>query len=77
MEQPGKRDLRRARLQDPDLPAQLLPPDWVGHRAIELAAAIHRAVAEPAWRWVEELTDLTVDLTAVPLSARSPQETTP
>lgn len=70
-------DLRRARLQDPDLPAELLPTDWVGHRAIELAATIHRVVAEPAWRWVEELTGLTVDLTAVPLSARFPQETTP
>ncbi len=70
-------DLRRARLRDPDLPAAVLPADWVGHRAIGLAAELYRAVTAPAWRWVEEITGLTVDPTTPPLSERFSEEATP
>lgn len=63
-------DLRRARLRDPDLPVAVLPDDWPGLRAIELAARIHAAVAAEAWSWVTEITGLEPDLTAPPLSHR-------
>jgi phenylacetic acid degradation operon negative regulatory protein len=63
-------DLRRARLRDPDLPVAVLPDDWIGLRAIGLAARIHAAVAAEAWSWVAEVTGLEPDLTAPPLSLR-------
>lgn len=53
-------DLRRARLRDPDLPTALLPTDWVGRRAVELASRLYRSIDEPAWSWVEEVTGSTV-----------------
>ncbi len=39
--------LRRLRLADPLLPAELLPEDWIGARAFELAGQIHR-LTDPA-----------------------------
>ncbi|MEM9562652.1 MAG: PaaX family transcriptional regulator C-terminal domain-containing protein [Actinomycetota bacterium] len=54
-------DLRRARLRDPDLPTDLLPDGWVGHRAAEVAADLYRRITEPAWAWVTEATGLTVE----------------
>ena len=34
--------------RDPDLPVELLPGDWPGHRAHDLFAAAHEALAQPA-----------------------------
>lgn len=53
-------DLRRARLRDPDLPAALLPDNWIGRQAIELAAELYRSINDQAWSWVEQVTGLTV-----------------
>lgn len=52
-------DLRRARLRDPDLPPELLPPDWVGTTAHRLAEATYRAVAAASWAWAAAVTGLT------------------
>jgi phenylacetic acid degradation operon negative regulatory protein len=41
-------EYRKIHLQDPLLPATLLPPDWVGTQAYELARRIYGAVFEPA-----------------------------
>ncbi len=54
-------DLRRARLRDPDLPTDLLPAGWIGHRAAELAADLYRRITDAAWTWVTETTGMTVD----------------
>src|SRR4029078_11283564 len=37
-------EFRRIALSDPQLPARLLPPDWIGDRARRLAAEIYGAV---------------------------------
>ena len=50
-----------ARLQDPDLPMALLPDDWAGFRATELAADLYRSVTDRAWEWVAEVTGLTLE----------------
>ena len=47
-------DFRRARLLDPDLPAQLLPPNWVRHRAFSLAVEIHQKTYRAASLWVRQ-----------------------
>ena len=54
-------DLRRARLRDPELPAELLPTDWVGHQALDLAESIYRAVTEKSWLWVQSVTGLSTN----------------
>ena len=41
-------DYRHFPFRDPDLPAELLPEGWPGHRAHELFLAAHEALAEPA-----------------------------
>lgn len=41
-------DIRRIRLRHPDIPAQLLPPDWVGDRADEIASALYPVLSEAA-----------------------------
>ena len=51
-------DLRRARLNDPELPNELLPTDWVGTRAMALAGPAYAAVDDAAWQWVESVTGL-------------------
>jgi phenylacetic acid degradation operon negative regulatory protein len=38
-------EFRRIALSDPQLPAPLLPPDWIGNRARRLAAGIYASVA--------------------------------
>lgn len=43
-------EFRRVTLRDPMLPAELLPADWPGQRARDLAAAVYRAVHEGAIR---------------------------
>ena len=37
---------RRVALAEPDVPASLLPADWVGHRSRRLAARIYEAIVE-------------------------------
>jgi phenylacetic acid degradation operon negative regulatory protein len=41
-------EFRRLVLRDPDLPAELLPPDWAGAAARLLCRNLYRAVEEPA-----------------------------
>ncbi len=43
-------EYRKIHLQDPLLPATLLPPDWIGTRAYELARGIYARVFAPAER---------------------------
>lgn len=54
-------DLRRSRLADPELPADLLPADWIGARAMAMAGAAYQAIDDAAWRWVEAVTGLACD----------------
>ena len=63
-------DLRRARLRDPQLPPELLPDDWVGGRAVDLAGAVYRTVSDRAWAFVADVTGLHVDTAATPLPLR-------
>jgi phenylacetic acid degradation operon negative regulatory protein len=35
------------------LPPALVPPDWVGRKAYTTAAALYRALAPPAERWID------------------------
>ena len=41
-------DLRKIRLRSPDMPRQLLPPDWVGNEAYGLAADLYRRLEAAA-----------------------------
>ena len=43
--------------RDPDLPVELLPEDWPGHRAHELFVAAHEALAQPADAFVTTVLD--------------------
>jgi phenylacetic acid degradation operon negative regulatory protein len=45
-------EYRRIVLRDPLLPTPLLPSDWPGRQAHDLAAAIYAAVADSADRWL-------------------------
>lgn len=45
-------DYRHFPFRDPDLPAELLPTDWLGARAHELFIAAHEALAAPADAYV-------------------------
>lgn len=63
-------DLRRTRLRDPELPSELLPNDWVGRQALDLAGSMYRSLGEPSWQWVETVTGLTVDPTDPRLARR-------
>lgn len=65
-------DLRRVRLRDPELPEALLPSDWIGQRALTVAAALYRAADTAAWQWIAEITDLTADPKTHPLAQRFP-----
>ena len=57
-------DLMRAALIDPCLPDELLPDDWAGDAARDVAAAIYRAVDAGAWAWLEEVTGTAADVPA-------------
>lgn len=63
-------DLRRARLADPELPAALLPDQWVGDRAFELASGLYRRVTDRAWEAVESMTGLRLANADARLAAR-------
>lgn len=47
-------EYRRILLRDSDLPAQLLPADWVGGAALALVSDIYRLVDEPAESYIVE-----------------------
>lgn len=46
---------RRIVLHDPQLPTQMLPPDWPGHRARALCATLYWAVFNAAERYLDDL----------------------
>lgn len=46
-------DYRRIVLHDPMLPPALLPADWTGAAAYDLAARIYRRVQAPAEAWID------------------------
>lgn len=46
-------EVRRVVLRDPDLPAGLLPADWIGTRVRRDAGAAYRRLLEPSERWLE------------------------
>jgi phenylacetic acid degradation operon negative regulatory protein len=46
-------DFRRAVLRDPGLPAALLPPDWPGVSARQLAARLYRRLVGPSERYMD------------------------
>lgn len=48
-------DFRRIRLRAPDMPPQLLPSNWIGHRAYELAADLYRQLSPPAARVLSDI----------------------
>ena len=48
-------DFRRIRLRAPDIPAELLPPDWAGERACDLAADLYRRLSPPTARALSEI----------------------
>jgi phenylacetic acid degradation operon negative regulatory protein len=45
-------EYRRIVLRDPVLPAPLLPDDWPGRKAHDVAAGIYAAIADAADRWL-------------------------
>jgi phenylacetic acid degradation operon negative regulatory protein len=45
---------RRFPFLDPDLPGDLLPPDWSGYRAAELFHRLHEQWRSSAWAWWRE-----------------------
>ena len=51
-------EFRRIRLRAPDVPAALLPPDWVGDCAYELAADLYRRLSPPAARALSEILEV-------------------
>lgn len=53
---------------DPGLPAQLLPDGWLGDRAAEQFRSLYEGLAEPSWRYYDQLT-----ATAPPLSGAGPE----
>ncbi len=54
-------DLRRTRLADPDLPAEVLPPTWPAPSARALAATVYRGLSAGAERWIAATTGLPLD----------------
>ena len=51
-------EFRRVRLRAPDVPAELLPPDWIGDRAYTLAADLYRRLSPPAARALGEILEV-------------------
>jgi len=51
-------DLRRARLSDPDLPDELLPPDWPAQRAFAFAATLYRRLGPASDDWLDRVAGL-------------------
>ena len=51
-------ELRRIRLRVPDMPAELLPTDWIGDRAYDLAAGLYRRLSGGAARALSEILEV-------------------
>ena len=51
-------ELRRIRLRAPDMPAELLPPDWIGDRAYRLAAGLYRRLGPGAAQALSEILEV-------------------
>ena len=51
-------EFRRVRLRAPDVPAELLPPDWIGNRAYDVAADLYRRLSPPAAQALGEILDI-------------------
>jgi len=51
-------EFRRIRLRAPDVPSELLPSDWVGHRAYDVAADLYRRLSPPAARALGEILEV-------------------
>lgn len=47
-------DYRRILLRDPDFPAAMLPPGWVGHEAQDLVKRTYKILAEPSNYYIGE-----------------------
>jgi len=48
-------DWRRLPYSDPGLPAELLPPDWIGLRATEAFFTLRSLLEEPARAYVRQV----------------------
>ena len=48
-------DWRRLPYADPGLPAELLPPGWIGLRAAEAFFTLRSLLEEPAWDYVQQV----------------------
>jgi phenylacetic acid degradation operon negative regulatory protein len=59
-------EFRRIALADPQLPAALLPPDWIGDSARALAAEIYASVAASSERFLLAIADPPLAPVAVP-----------
>lgn len=51
-------EFRRIRLRAPDVPAELLPPDWIGNLAYDLAADLYRQLSPPASQALGEILEV-------------------
>lgn len=51
-------DLRRIRLRSPDVPSELLPDDWIGYRANDLAGSLYRTLAAKSAEALGEILEL-------------------
>ena len=47
-------DYRRILLRDPDFPAAMLPPGWVGHEAQDLVKRTYKVLAEPSIYYISQ-----------------------
>lgn len=56
-------DIRRIRLRFPDIPSRLLPPDWIGDRADEIASALYPELSVSAAAALSEVFDQTYPTT--------------
>ena len=51
-------ELRRIRLRSPDVPVELLTPDWIGNLAYDLAADLYRRLSPPTAQALGEILDV-------------------
>jgi len=51
-------ELRRIRLRSPDIPSELLPPEWTGDRAHDLAADLYRRLSPGAARALSKILEV-------------------
>ena len=51
-------ELRRIRLRSPDIPVELLPPEWIGDLAYDLAADLYGRLSRSAARALSEILEV-------------------